>query len=241
MDLNPRTVRRIVGELKDMEKDREILIKDHNIHFHYDDTDITTVRFYIEGPDMDSQGPGALPTPYLGGNYLFDVKYPPNYPFEPLKMSFMTRDPLYRLHPNYYSCGKVCLSSINTWASNDWTAIRTCKGEMISIRSRLDAAPIRYEPAFENTTGDKVVTTNMHYALGNNRCAILGMLTNTPRDFRCFLPLMEDNFLKNYEAIKARAVAEKAKPGAAGLWVDTIVRLENLHNTLKLQRQSVVA
>lgn len=44
-----------------------------------DEADILNIKGYINGP---------LDTPYEGGQFLFDMKVPETYPFQPPKVSF---------------------------------------------------------------------------------------------------------------------------------------------------------
>ena len=48
-----------------------------------------------------------------------------DYPVEPPKVKFCTLDPNIRFNPNLYTCGKVCLSIINTWNGPYWTSCLT--------------------------------------------------------------------------------------------------------------------
>lgn len=160
-----RSAKRIMAELRDLVSIRDELIRDHGIHFYTDDTNIQEVWFYIEGREN---------TPYFGGSYLFQATYPEtNYPNEPFKLSFWTRKAEWRCHPNFYTSGKVCLSSINTFGSEDWSPCRTLRGEIINIAARLDEHPIRYEPSFETTNNPRY---NKYVAHGNFLYGIVGMI-----------------------------------------------------------------
>merc|ERR1711998_549870 len=57
--------------------------------------------------------PGPAGTPFEGGVYELQLAYPPDYPFKPPGITFVT--PPY--HPNFNENGTVCLDLItNAWA-----------------------------------------------------------------------------------------------------------------------------
>jgi len=56
---------------------------------------------------------GAVDTPYHNALFLFDVRFPADYPISPPQLFFHSRGQ--RLHPNLYVDGKVCLSLLGTW------------------------------------------------------------------------------------------------------------------------------
>lgn len=48
---------------------------------------------------------GPEGTPYEGGKFVFDLKFPAEYPFKPPKITFSTKV----LHPNITEQGQICL------------------------------------------------------------------------------------------------------------------------------------
>lgn len=93
---------------------------------------------------------GPPDTPYQGAFMYIKINLPSNYPFDVPKFKFCTPEvePCY-MHPNMYSNGKICLSIINTWASNEWNAGATLENVLVTIQSRLTCNPIIYEPGHE--------------------------------------------------------------------------------------------
>ncbi len=93
---------------------------------------------------------GPPDTPYQGAFMYIKINLPSNYPFAVPKFKFCTPEvePCY-MHPNMYSNGKICLSIINTWASNEWNAGATLENVLVTIQSRLTCNPIIYEPNYE--------------------------------------------------------------------------------------------
>lgn len=54
---------------------------------------------------------GPFDTPYEGGFFHFQLRFPPNYPLASPRMRFMTTGGgTVRFNPNLYHNGKVCLS-----------------------------------------------------------------------------------------------------------------------------------
>ena len=80
-----------------------------------EDSDMTLLHAIIRGPDD---------TPYAGGYFYFQLRFPPNYPASPPKVQIMTTDGgRVRFNPNLYRNGKVCLSILGTWEGPGWTPV----------------------------------------------------------------------------------------------------------------------
>ena len=138
--MTSKTVKRILWELKDYEKNKEENNK-NGIYLEYDEADIYKLDLVLVGSDG----------PYLGCFFEFNIVLPSTYPFSPPKFKFKSPDENMRIHPNLYGSGKVCLSVINTWSGPGWTACNTilsvCNillGMVLSLKNPLSA-----EPAYE--------------------------------------------------------------------------------------------
>jgi ubiquitin-protein ligase len=106
------------------------------------DDDITKLRAMIIGPDD---------TPYAGIFLYFEISITHDYPITPPIFKYATPDsPDCRMHPNLYAEGKVCLSILNTWASNQWCASATFDSILHEIIMILGPDPIINEPGYEN-------------------------------------------------------------------------------------------
>ena len=53
---------------------------------------------------------GPAETPFEGGTFVIDIKFPQDYPFKPPKMAFMTK--IY--HCNINSSGSICLDILGS-------------------------------------------------------------------------------------------------------------------------------
>ena len=83
-------------------------------------SDITHWKATIFGPEG---------TPYHGGVFNLDVKFPPDYPFKPPSINFTTK--IY--HPNINSAGIICLDILKT----QWSPALTVSKVLLSILSLL--------------------------------------------------------------------------------------------------------
>jgi len=73
---------------------------------------------------------GPENTPYFGGLFFLDIHFPPNYPFKPPKVKFVTR--IY--HCNINSGGGICLDILK----DQWSPALTINKVLLSICSLLD-------------------------------------------------------------------------------------------------------
>lgn len=208
--LTPMASRRIKRDIRHLFVEKENLNKD-GIHFLPDESQMNILRAMFIGPEMSFnpfKGEDEE-TPYFGGYYFFLIKFPGTYPFDPMQVEFMTQNRNWRCNPNFYTTGKVCLSSINTWGSNEWSPERTVLELFMIIRARLDANPIRYEPGYENEAGDRNRKYNSTVRYGNWLYGVLQMLNQTPHGFEVFTDIMKENFIKNYPLFEKKLLADK--------------------------------
>ncbi|XP_057525752.1 putative ubiquitin-conjugating enzyme E2 38 isoform X1 [Amaranthus tricolor] len=95
---------------------------------------------------------GPAGTPYHDGLYVFDVFFPAAYPNHPPLVHFHSNG--FRMNPNLYDCGKVCLSLLNTWngeRNEMWLPNKsTVLQLLVSIQALiLNAEPFFNEPGYE--------------------------------------------------------------------------------------------
>jgi len=81
--------------------------------------------FHLKGTFLGPEG-----TPYEGGHFSVDIIIPDSYPFQPVKMKFITK--VY--HPNISSAsGAICLDILK----DAWSPVLTIKSTLISLQSLL--------------------------------------------------------------------------------------------------------
>ncbi|KAJ7046391.1 ubiquitin-conjugating enzyme/RWD-like protein [Mycena alexandri] len=109
-------LRRVNKEIADCKND-----KTSNIRIDLVDSS----PFHLKG-----SFPGPEDTPYQGGLFEVDIVIPDSYPFQPVKMKFITK--VY--HPNVSSAsGAICLDILK----DAWSPVLTLKSTLISLQSLL--------------------------------------------------------------------------------------------------------
>ncbi|KAL8130186.1 hypothetical protein V2J09_019341 [Rumex salicifolius] len=111
---------------------------------------------------------GAPETPYHDGLFFFDIFLPADYPFSPPHVHYRSFG--FRINPNLYNSGRVCLSLLNTWSGNKsekWdrnqsTILQAISYSqfsqvLLSIQALvLNEKPYFNEPGYSNSRGKKV-------------------------------------------------------------------------------------
>jgi ubiquitin-conjugating enzyme E2 D/E len=72
---------------------------------------------------------GPADSPYAGGVFKLDIHFPPDYPFKPPKMVFLTK--IY--HPNIHPNGAICLDILK----DQWSPALTMTKVLLSLTSLL--------------------------------------------------------------------------------------------------------
>ena len=123
-------------------RDMNTVMSDTSLGYYYvpDETNIAHGWAVILGP---------VDTPYEGGAFCFEVRFPDNYPFEPPVFTYLTNDGFTRFNPNLYKSGKVCLSLLNTWQGEQWSGTQSLSSILLSIQTAvLNEEPLRNEPGY---------------------------------------------------------------------------------------------
>ncbi|KIY52476.1 hypothetical protein FISHEDRAFT_63819 [Fistulina hepatica ATCC 64428] len=96
-----------------------------------DKTSTIAIELIDESPfHLKGSFPGPEGTPYEGGHFEVDIVIPESYPFQPVKMKFITK--VY--HPNVSSAsGAICLDILK----DAWSPVLTLKSTLISLQSLL--------------------------------------------------------------------------------------------------------
>lgn len=92
--------------------------------------DMSYLEFMITGP---------AGTPYQNGLFHFSMKLPVGFPIDPPIVNILnTKGGKIRHNPNLYSCGKVCLSILNTWLGDvRWTAATRLSDVIVGIQNHI--------------------------------------------------------------------------------------------------------
>jgi len=188
--ISKETINRLVKDINYIRKNPLI---SEGIYYKHDEEDMLKGYALIIG---------AEGTPYYNGYYLFEIIFPYNYPFAPPTVSFLTNDGEIRFNPNLYKNGKVCLSILNTWSGEQWTACQTLNSILLTLCSILNNNPLVNEPGISNNhieceKYNKIITFSNIYI------AIIGIVNKTylPKQFEIFYPIICQNFLKNFDTI----------------------------------------
>lgn len=128
-------LKRIVIDIKDM-KNSPI----DNIHYVPNEDNIYNGYALIIGPPN---------TPYEYGNFLFEFHFSEKYPYEPPKVEYKSNDGTTRFNPNLYRSGKVCLSILNTWTGEQWSACQTLRSLLLTLQMTLNEMPLVNEPGVD--------------------------------------------------------------------------------------------
>ena len=131
---------------KRLQKDIVDIIKnpltDHGIYYSHDDSNMLKGYAVIFGP---------TDTIYRYGAYMFEFKFPANYPVSPPKLTYLTNDGSTRFHPNLYRNGKVCLSVLNTWRGEGWTSCQTIRSILLILVTLFHNKPLLNEPGIKES------------------------------------------------------------------------------------------
>lgn len=187
---NPSSIalKRIFNDIKDLNKDP---LDKEGIYHYYDESNVMTAKIMMIGPED---------TPYENGFYFFNFTFPNDYPFNPPAVKYETRHGNIRFNPNLYTCGKVCLSLINTWEGPKWTSCQTIRSVLISLRGLVLGTkhPLQNEPGYESVTDTRSISFNEVINHENFHVAVVKMIQSPPPGFEVFLPKMIEHLKSKY-------------------------------------------
>lgn len=177
-----RNIKRIMIDVK------EVLSESmDNIDYSHDEQNAYKGYACIKGPSK---------TPYEYGYYFFELDFPPNYPFSPPMVKFINYDGTTRFNPNLYINGKVCLSILNTWDGEKWSACQSIRTLLLMLLTLLNEEPLLNEPGI---TRDHSNFDAYHQLIEykNIEISVLKYLQkpNLPYPFHVFYPIMVKGFL----------------------------------------------
>lgn len=185
--LSSETVKRLAKDVRDIMRNP---LTNHGIHYIHSETDMLHGQVMIVGP---------RDTPYDNGYYFFDIKYPPTYPHRPPLVTYCTNDGQTRFNPNLYKCGKVCISVLNTWKGEQWTACQSISSILLVLCTVLNSKPLLNEPGVTQHHRDYAAYDEI-IRFRNYEIAIAGMLESEyiRTNFAAFILIMKKNYADNY-------------------------------------------
>jgi len=171
-------------------------LTDNGIYYVHDEGNMLKGYAMIIGPEG---------TPYHHGFYLFEFDYPSDYPFSPPKVTYHTNDGKTRFNPNLYRNGKVCVSILNTWKGEQWTACQSIRSVLMTLLTLFNDNPLINEPGFSSNSPECLPYKNIIEFM-NYKIALCGILNKgcIPEMFNGFYPIMRNYAIKNSELINKK-------------------------------------
>jgi len=190
--ISKETVSRLLKDVKQILKNP---LTENGIYYIHDDTDMMKGYALIIGPSD---------TPYFGGNYFFELNYPTDYPHSPPKVKYCTNSNNIRFNPNLYTCGKVCVSLLNTWQGDQWTSCQTISSVLLTLCTLLCNDPLLNEPGVDKKHID-MSSYNEIIQFSNINIAVCDIINKKEGVFlpffENFYPFVKENFIKNYDKL----------------------------------------
>ncbi|XP_039019310.1 probable ubiquitin-conjugating enzyme E2 23 [Hibiscus syriacus] len=151
---------------------------------------------------------GAYGTPYQDGLFFFDFHLPPEYSDVPPSAYYHSGG--WRLNPNLYEEGKVCLSLLNTWTGRGNEVWDPSSSSILQVLVSLQGLVLNTRPYFNEAGYDKQVGTaegeknslayNENTFLLNCK-SMMHLMRKPPKDFE---ELVKDHFRRRgYYILKA--------------------------------------
>ena len=186
------TISRLLKDVKHILKNP---LTENGIYYIHDDTDMMKGYALIIGPSE---------TPYFGGNYFFEINYPNDYPHSPPKVKYWTNGNNVRFNPNLYTCGKVCISLLNTWRGDQWTSCQSISTVLLTLCTLLCKDPLLNEPGVNKGHHD-MISYDEIIQYSNIDIAVCDIIEKNNEVFMPFFenfyPFVKENFLKNYDKL----------------------------------------
>ena len=190
--VSKETIHRLLRDVKQIIQNP---LTENGIYYIHDDEDMLKGYALIIGPED---------TPYFGGNYFFEFEYPCDYPHSPPKVKFWTNGNRVRFNPNLYTCGKVCVSLLNTWRGEQWTSCQTISTVLLTLCTLLCNKPLLNEPGVSeghqdmNSYNEIIQYANIDIAI----CDIVMKKDGVYMPFfENFYSFIKENFIKNYDKL----------------------------------------
>ena len=191
-NLTPIARTRILTD-RNLVKQDEKGYNDSDIYFGFNDPEKIDNEFKIL-----TIGSRDIDNPYFGGFFFFNGKFPDQYPFFPPHIIAKTQGLHTRFHPNYYTCGKCCLSILGTWSGPPWTSCQNIGTTSQALKSLFIENPITQEPSWEKCTDTRASKYAAVVEYRTLEIAVLNMLDHIPKGFEMFKSILEEKFIELY-------------------------------------------
>ncbi|XP_047179018.1 putative ubiquitin-conjugating enzyme E2 38 [Vigna umbellata] len=160
------------------------------------------VRVYEQRIDlMRAVIVGAAGTPYHDGLFFFDIVFPSDYPRNPPKLYYHSFG--YRMNPNLYTNGKVCLSLLNTWYGRKKEKWDPRESTMLQVLLSIQALVLNEKPFFnepEAVPSEKKSRAYNENVFLSTCVTSFHLLKRPPRNFEAFV---RDHFRRRAFSILA--------------------------------------
>ena len=223
--ISKESITRLLRDVKQIIKNP---LTENGIYYIHDDIDMLKGYALIIGPED---------TPYFAGNYFFEICYPTDYPHSPPKVNYCTNGNSIRFNPNLYTCGKVCISLLNTWRGDQWTSCQSISTVLLTLCTLLCKDPLLNEPGITiNNKEVKIYESVIDYAnIDIAICDIVSKKKPVYCDFfENFYPFVKENFIKNYD--KILEFAENKYKGEFNKTLNIKTGLYNMNVTIDYEK-----
>ena len=167
--------KRIILDIKDIKKDPI-----DEVHYFPCEANIMKGKALIFGPHG---------TPYEHGNFVFHFEFTNQYPYAPPIVTYETNNGMTRFNPNFYRNGKVCLSILNTWNGEQWSACQSIRSVLVTLQFTMNEYPLVNEPG---------IVWDMHKSI---ETSIYGYLENKRSVSEEMYEVIKAHFLETKEQI----------------------------------------
>jgi ubiquitin-protein ligase len=183
--ISKECAKRLMQDIKQLIKNP---LDEHGIYYSHDEENILRGYALIVGGED---------TPYFGGYYFFVFNYTNKYPFEPPVVDYCTNDGKTRFNPNLYVNKKTCLSILNTWKGEQWSACQTISSVLLSLSTILCKNPLLNEPHVTITHKDfHTYTQSIEFA--NIDIACCEIVLENPNICFSFFALFREQIHKHF-------------------------------------------
>ncbi|QDZ21713.1 ubiquitin-conjugating enzyme [Chloropicon primus] len=100
---------------------------------------------------------GSPGTPYYSALFSFDIYIPPDFPQVPPEVCYRSHG--YRLNPNLYENGRVCLSLLNTWSGKESEKWDPKRSSILQLLVSIQGLVLVQKPYFNEAGFGKQVGT----------------------------------------------------------------------------------